>query len=61
MENKKHGFGVFFNAKGERYEGEWFEGKRHGKGKQTYGGRFDGLGADVYDGEWVHGKRRGAA
>ena len=59
VENKKHGFGGFFNAKGERYEGEWFEGKLHGKGKQTYGGRFDGLGADVYDGEWVHGKRTG--
>ena len=33
------GFGTFFNAKGEFYQGEWLAGKRNGKGRQTYGGR----------------------
>ena len=32
---------------------------RHGKGRQTFGGRIDGMGADVYEGDWADGKRCG--
>ena len=46
-------------ADGVTYEGSLENCKRHGRGKQTYGGRFDGLGADVFDGDWVEGKRTG--
>ena len=53
------GRGVYYNAKGERYEGQWLNGKRNGKGRQTYGGRFDGLNADVYEGDWVDNQRSG--
>lgn len=37
----------------ERYEGEWFEGKMHGKGIYQYS---DG---SVYEGAWVSGKMQG--
>ena len=54
------GFGVIWSKTGDRYEGEWQEGKRNGKGRQTYGGRFpDGFGGDVYEGDWLHDKRHG--
>lgn len=59
VNGKQEGFGVFFNAKGERYEGEWKANKRHGKGRQTFGGRADGMGADVYEGDWADDKRAG--
>ena len=57
--DKYHGQGVYYNKKGERYEGDWANGKRNGKGRQTYGGRFDGLNADVYEGDWVENQRSG--
>lgn len=54
------GFGVFWSKSGDRYEGEWRDGKRNGKGRQIYGGRFpDGFGGDVYEGDWVQDKRHG--
>jgi hypothetical protein len=57
---KTHGYGVLYNEFGEKYEGFFEGGKRHGKGRQMYGGRpIDGFGADVYDGEWVAGMREG--
>ena len=59
VHNRRDGYGVMHNDLGETYEGEWRDGKRHGRGKQTYGGRFDGVGADVFDGEWVEGRRAG--
>jgi hypothetical protein len=35
-------------------------GKRHGKGRQTYGGRPpDGFGGDIYEGDWVRDMREG--
>ena len=30
--DKKQGFGVFTWPDGRMYEGEWFDGKQHGKG-----------------------------
>ena len=42
---------------------EWTNGaypdERHGKGRQTFGGRIDGMGADVYEGDWADGQRCG--
>lgn len=47
------GHGTFFEDSGDNYEGEWYEGKRHGKGRAVYGGRpIDGFGGDVYEGSW---------
>ena len=41
------------------YEGEWSNGKRHGKGKYImYKDNVD-LAADVYDGDFVNGKAEG--
>lgn len=59
-DGKTHGFGVLYNEYGEKYEGCFENGKRHGRGRQTYGGRpIDGFGGDVYDGEWAGGMREG--
>ena len=38
---------------GKKYEGEWKDDKRSGKGKQTWS-QGDKAG-DWYDGEWVEG------
>ena len=59
VHGRREGFGVFFNDQGERYEGEWLNSKRHGRGRQTIGGRFDGVGADVYEGDWVMDRKTG--
>ena len=46
--------GIYTDSDGGKYEGEWFEGKRHGKGTMTYES------GDKYEGEWFkdeyHGK-----
>lgn len=47
------GLGVYFYDNGSKYEGEWYMGKRTGRGKMMYA---DG---DVYEGEWVDDKRAG--
>ena len=48
------GSGVFFGEEGELYEGDFKNGKRCGRGKQTIGGRaVDGFGGTVYEGEWM--------
>lgn len=45
------GHGTFFCDNGDTYEGEWHNGRRHGKGRAVYGGRpIDGFGGDVYEG-----------
>ena len=42
---------------GEVYEGDWKDGKMHGKGKYTYGkGKWEG---DVYEGDYKDGKQQG--
>ena len=58
VHGRREGFRVFFGDQGGRYEGEWLNSKRHGRGRQTIGGRFDGVGADVYEGDWVMDRRR---
>ena len=38
---------------GDVYEGDWRDGKPHGRGKMTYPN------GDVYEGDWLHGKANG--
>lgn len=50
----RDGYGVLVDNKGNKYEGNWKQNKRSGKGKQIYAN------GDVYDGGWhddlKHGK-----
>jgi hypothetical protein len=40
-------------ANGDRYEGAWHQGQRHGKGVYEYSN------GDVYDGSWINDKKEG--
>lgn len=45
MNGERHGFGTMDYANGDVYEGEWVNGKRHGKGVLFYqkdGNRYEG-------------------
>ena len=44
-----HGKGTYFYSNGDKYEGEWREDKRHGKGMVTYSGP-DGAISEKYEG-----------
>jgi len=50
-----HGYGVMKWQNGDRYEGDWAEGLRHGKGKyisKSTGGKYDGeYSTDLKDGK----------
>lgn len=49
---EKHGAGHWVGESGDRYEGEWQHGRRHGKGKYSW--RGDNGSADAqYEGQWV--------
>lgn len=50
---EKNGFGKFKSPDGETYDGNYYEGKMHGKGTKTYSNK------DIYEGEWVNGMREG--
>ena len=47
-------FGLKTEKKVLKYEGEYFKGKRHGKGKE-----FNKYGKLIYEGEYANGKRDG--
>ena len=47
------GFGKYTYLDGEKYEGDWRNGKYHGQGTYTW---KDG---QKYEGEWDNGKRTG--
>jgi hypothetical protein len=54
LANEREGWGTYICAKtGAVYDGEWKEGKKHGKGKCQYADRGD------YIGSWENGKRYG--
>jgi hypothetical protein len=36
MDAQRHGYGAFYGADGTRYEGEWINGRKDGKGTFTY-------------------------
>ena len=50
--NKPHGKGKEIRANGDVYEGDFIQGKRHGKGKYTTPGYS-------YEGEWINNQRHG--
>lgn len=53
---KRHGSGAYLAANGiTKYEGQWQNGQRHGRGRLTY----DALGETFYDGEWRDGLKHG--
>ena len=47
-----HGTGTYYYANGDKYEGEWKDDKRHGKGTVMYRGE-DGSIAEKYEGDVV--------
>ena len=49
----QHGRGTFYFAAGEKYEGDWRDGKPNGRGVKTYA---DGR---RYDGEWKDNTKHG--
>lgn len=54
-ENLYHGTGVLIDGEREdMYTGSFVDGKRHGKGKQSY--KYEG---GVYEGVWIKGERHG--
>lgn len=53
---KRHGRGVYVAAdKITTYDGDWFEGKRHGHGRLTY----DTQESSYYEGQWEAGQKHG--
>jgi hypothetical protein len=54
------GSGCYYGFGGERYNGQWEKGKRHGLGTQTYRDwNAEGEVYHKYHGNWVNGKREG--
>ena len=51
--NCENGFGTYNWSNGDKYVGEWKNGKRYGKGKLTWS---DGV---TYEGEWKNNKMHG--
>ena len=45
-----HGVGTLYYTDGTYYYGQFVDGSKHGKGKQTYSSEYD-----FYDGEWEYG------
>jgi hypothetical protein len=45
--------GVSYYTNGNKYEGQWVENLKHGRGKMTYAN------GDVYEGDWVNDERCG--
>ena len=56
--NCKNEPGTMIYANGNKYEGEWKDDKRHGKGKLTYVISFN-KGYSMYEGEWENDVKRG--
>ena len=52
----RQGKGVLTWTNGDTYEGEFFNGLRHGVGVYTFGGRRGGR---KYEGSWVLSKKEG--
>ncbi|XP_021334529.1 alsin isoform X1 [Danio rerio] len=58
-EGKMHGFGTFWYASGEVYEGSFRENMRHGHGMLRSGKVASPSSSSVFVGQWVQGKRTG--
>ncbi|XP_060786136.1 alsin isoform X2 [Neoarius graeffei] len=57
-EGKMHGFGTYWYATGEVYEGSFQENLRHGHGMMS-SGRLASSSSSVFVGQWVHDKKTG--
>ncbi|KAK3543549.1 hypothetical protein QTP70_023880, partial [Hemibagrus guttatus] len=57
-EGKMHGFGTYWYAAGEVYEGSFQENLRHGHGMLS-SGRLASFSSSVFVGQWVHDKKSG--
>ena len=53
-----NGQGTYVYSDGDKYEGQWKDDKRHGKGTVTYRGQ-DGNVVEKYEGDWYEGKMHG--
>ena len=53
--DRHEGLGRLTRHDGEVYEGEWAEGRRHGRGMSLLE-----ISGECYVGEWVDGVRQGA-
>jgi hypothetical protein len=51
--DERHGRGVYEWPSGNRYEGEWLDGKTNGFGVKVWGN------GDRYEGEWLNDNRHG--
>ncbi|XP_067264917.1 alsin isoform X4 [Chanodichthys erythropterus] len=58
-EGKMHGFGTYWHASGEVYEGLFRENMRHGHGMLRSGKMASPSSSSVFVGQWVQGKRTG--
>jgi hypothetical protein len=50
LNNKKHGFGVYYYFDGDKYEGNFLDDKMHGKGIFYY------YNSDKFEGNWLDDK-----
>lgn len=50
MRNRAEGYGTYTWPSGDRYDGEWFQGKKHGKGSDFFSN------GDKYNGFYLDGK-----
>ncbi|XP_041927607.1 alsin-like isoform X2 [Alosa sapidissima] len=57
-EGKMHGFGTYWYASGEVYEGSFWEGQRHGHGMLS-SGKMASSNSSVFVGHWVHDRKAG--
>jgi hypothetical protein len=53
VNNKMEGYGVYYDANGSRYEGNYMNDKREGQGV------YYSVNGDRYEGNWVNNKMDG--
>ncbi|XP_066542491.1 alsin isoform X2 [Hoplias malabaricus] len=58
-EGKMHGFGTYWYATGEVYEGSFQENQRHGHGMLSSGRMASPSSSSVFVGHWLHDKKNG--
>ncbi|XP_051564590.1 alsin isoform X2 [Myxocyprinus asiaticus] len=58
-EGKMHGFGTYWYASGEVYEGSFRDNMCHGHGMLRSGKMASPSSSSVFVGQWVHGRRTG--
>lgn len=56
---KFNGHGVFKWKNGSSYEGEWFNEKKHGKGRRLTTGRYVYDNGDIYEGDFSNDVQNG--